>query len=479
MRRAPQLDFARPAREPDILIEPGAARNRRPLDTAGRFRSGGRRGGRKTAQASFIAAAHIASPRRLRPPAPKARKQSTGVRSRRRRRVVARARGVLERRRKPICCLAALVGLLGALQIASVYLESRQAPPPAVVRPAGPAKSDEVKPQSMARTPGRRRSPTMPRRTRARPFDERRRAARHAEGAGSPVERPVAAEISLRLARPAVGVDDRRRAPDAADEEGRPRAGGKHREESGRFAGRDGGDRGCRAAATPPPSTNSARAAPIEIQIARDLKGAAEMFERSATRVYAAGNTGSASCTSAASASRAILRSPSSGISAGRRSRQRARHAQHRGHSRGTATASRTIRRLKWFRRAAEHGVRDSQYNLAILMRAAWAAWQDLVQSYAWFAAAASQGDEDAAKSATRSARSSTQSLWRAQRAWRGLPSAQRRSGGQRGHAAARRLAGAAAAAEERGQGRADRQAEGLTPLIWRLNRRPLWVEMS
>lgn len=51
-----------------------------------------------------------------------------------------------------------------------------------------------------------------------------------------------------------------------------------------------------------------------------------------------------------------------------------------------------------WFRRAAEYGVRDSQYNLAVLYARGLGMNQDLVQSYAWFAAAAAQGDEEAGK---------------------------------------------------------------------------------
>ncbi len=51
-----------------------------------------------------------------------------------------------------------------------------------------------------------------------------------------------------------------------------------------------------------------------------------------------------------------------------------------------------------WFRQGAEYGVRDSQYNLGVLYARGMGLTQDLVQSYAWFAAAAAQGDEDAAK---------------------------------------------------------------------------------
>jgi len=51
-----------------------------------------------------------------------------------------------------------------------------------------------------------------------------------------------------------------------------------------------------------------------------------------------------------------------------------------------------------WFRQGAEFGVRDSQYNLGVLYARGLGLTQDLVQSYAWFSAAASQGDDDAGK---------------------------------------------------------------------------------
>lgn len=52
----------------------------------------------------------------------------------------------------------------------------------------------------------------------------------------------------------------------------------------------------------------------------------------------------------------------------------------------------------EWFRKAAELGVRDSQFNLAILYARGLGVGQSLTQSYLWFAAAADQGDGDAAK---------------------------------------------------------------------------------
>ncbi|MGE5368696.1 MAG: peptidoglycan-binding protein [Chloroflexota bacterium] len=52
----------------------------------------------------------------------------------------------------------------------------------------------------------------------------------------------------------------------------------------------------------------------------------------------------------------------------------------------------------EWFRKAGELGVRDSQFNLAILYARGLGVSQSLVQSYLWFSAAATQGDADADK---------------------------------------------------------------------------------
>jgi len=52
----------------------------------------------------------------------------------------------------------------------------------------------------------------------------------------------------------------------------------------------------------------------------------------------------------------------------------------------------------EWFRKAADFGVRDSQYNLAILYARGLGVGQSMTQSYMWFAIAAAQGDQDAAK---------------------------------------------------------------------------------
>ncbi len=50
-----------------------------------------------------------------------------------------------------------------------------------------------------------------------------------------------------------------------------------------------------------------------------------------------------------------------------------------------------------WFKRAAEFGVRDSQYNYAVLLARGLGVQQDFVASYVWFAVVAAQGDQDSA----------------------------------------------------------------------------------
>ncbi|MGB3812048.1 MAG: peptidoglycan-binding protein [Shinella sp.] len=51
-----------------------------------------------------------------------------------------------------------------------------------------------------------------------------------------------------------------------------------------------------------------------------------------------------------------------------------------------------------WFQKASEFGVRDSQFNLAILYARGNGVKQDLEESYKWFAIAARDGDQDAAE---------------------------------------------------------------------------------
>ena len=51
-----------------------------------------------------------------------------------------------------------------------------------------------------------------------------------------------------------------------------------------------------------------------------------------------------------------------------------------------------------WFGKAAEYGVRDSQYNLAVLLARGLGVPKDLAKSYTWFAIVAAAGDDDAAR---------------------------------------------------------------------------------
>jgi len=51
-----------------------------------------------------------------------------------------------------------------------------------------------------------------------------------------------------------------------------------------------------------------------------------------------------------------------------------------------------------WFGKAAEYGIRDSQYNVAVLLARGLGLPKDLVKSYTWFAIVAAAGDADAAK---------------------------------------------------------------------------------
>jgi localization factor PodJL len=52
----------------------------------------------------------------------------------------------------------------------------------------------------------------------------------------------------------------------------------------------------------------------------------------------------------------------------------------------------------EWFRKAAMFGVRDSQFNLAVLYARGMGVPQDLKQSYLYFTLAVQQGDTDAGK---------------------------------------------------------------------------------
>ena len=61
----------------------------------------------------------------------------------------------------------------------------------------------------------------------------------------------------------------------------------------------------------------------------------------------------------------------------------------------GVARAA-TVNAAALFRRAGEHGLRDSQFNLAVLHLRGLGVSTDLVEAYKYFALAAAQGDTEA-----------------------------------------------------------------------------------
>jgi localization factor PodJL len=52
----------------------------------------------------------------------------------------------------------------------------------------------------------------------------------------------------------------------------------------------------------------------------------------------------------------------------------------------------------QWFRKAADHGVADSQYNLAVLYARGIGVEVNMAEAYKWFTLAAKEGDKEAAK---------------------------------------------------------------------------------
>ena len=131
---------------------------------------------------------------------------------------------------------------------------------------------------------------------------------------------------------------------------------------------------------------------------ARDYKNAAQWFEKSAAKGVAP-----------AQYRLGVLYERGLGVE---RDTAQARQWYQRAADRGNARAMHNLAVLLadgggkpeyadaaiWFRKASELGVKDSQFNLAILYARGMGVAQDFVESYAWFAAAAAQGDADAAK---------------------------------------------------------------------------------
>ena len=118
----------------------------------------------------------------------------------------------------------------------------------------------------------------------------------------------------------------------------------------------------------------------------------------------------------------------------------------------------------KWFRKAANYGVADSQYNLGILYARGIGVEQNLAEAYRWFALAAREGDREALKKrddvATRLDRQSLMAAQRAAETFRPEPQPEAATevkappGGWDTQAAATPAGGKAQAARRRAQAR-------------------------
>jgi localization factor PodJL len=391
------------SREPDILIEPGAGRTRRPSAAAPAAAIDDI--GEKNAQASFIAAARRAALAAQAASAAAEEEEELAAAeggSSKFGGALAQAKSVFERRRKPILLsLAALIGLLGALQIARVYLDAAPPGPPEplpIVRPAAPAaKNDGAKapgPEAARKAPVA--APDLA--SAEPPASARPDAASKAPVAGFDQAPPMlatppgAAPRKVEAAPPATVAD----APSEARKVDPAPVGAiaKKAEEPAVMAAIEAA--AARGDAVAQYELGARRA--DGNQTSRDLKGAADMFEKSATKGFAP-----------AQYRLGVVYERGLGVP---RDTALAKLWYQRAADRGNVRSMHNLAVLvadgdgkpdyaaaaKWFRRAAEHGVRDSQYNLAILYARGMGGPQDLAQSYAWFSAAAVQGDEDAGK---------------------------------------------------------------------------------
>ncbi|MDE2362445.1 MAG: SEL1-like repeat protein [Hyphomicrobiales bacterium] len=382
----------------DILIEPGAGPRVRPLAGSGDQDQAGR-----SAQASLIEAARRAqravkaASASLDAPekAPAMASEGPAKVS-----ALAQARLAYERRRKPILLgLAALVILLGGAQVAKLALGGG-AEPASVAHPATPAKPDT---KNVSQAPDATAKPpvadaeTKP----AAPAADDKSAA-----PGAPAPQSKSPSASIDAAPP----------PDKRSEAATPAAPVVANAAPSEPAKVDPTPVGAINTKAPDPAVEMAAietlaargdaAAQYElgarradgVRTARNPKGAAEMFEKSATKGFAP-----------AQYRLGVVYERGLGLA---RDSMLAKLWYQRAADRGNVRAMHNLAVLladndgkpdyagaaKWFRKAAEYGVRDSQYNLAILYARGMGGPQDLVQSYAWFAAAAAQGDEDAGK---------------------------------------------------------------------------------
>lgn len=388
-QRAPA---AAPSLDNDILIEPGAGRGGRAASaSAGDLDD-------PSPQAGFIAAARRAAlaAQAASAAAEEAEAVDAAEKTQNEGRL-AQVRAVYERRRKPILLsLAALIGLLGALQIARVYTSrsSGLAEPPPIVRPADPAPA--------AKAP--------------QPKDESAAPAQPDKGAAAKEETapPIGPKADASLPSEATPVES---APAAAPRRvdtptNLPTMARQPRADAGPVDTAPVGTIQKPAAIVVPTAALEKIAAQgdagAQFELGaryadgnhanRDLKAAARWFEKSAEKGLAP-----------AQYRLGVLYERGLGVD---RNIATARHWYERAAAAGNVRAMHNLAVLladgggkpdytaaaRWFRKAAEHGVRDSQYNLAILYARGMGGPQDLVQSYVWFSAAADQGDADAAK---------------------------------------------------------------------------------
>jgi localization factor PodJL len=68
----------------------------------------------------------------------------------------------------------------------------------------------------------------------------------------------------------------------------------------------------------------------------------------------------------------------------------------------GTGVAVDERAAVEWFRRAAEAGLQDSQYNLARLYEQGYGVTQNAAEAYKWYLIAGAGGDAEARSSAER-----------------------------------------------------------------------------
>lgn len=383
-----ELAPALPPSAEDFLIEPGVGLNR----VAG-ARARSAEPNEPAPQASFIAAARRAAKAAQAPgaqggasggaPGAEAQPLAGDAAPAARGGAVEQVRALYEKRKRPILLgLAAVVMMLGALQVVGFLGDDRPAPAqksetvkPGAAKPgAGSAALDSQKPDvAEPRKPAEARS-DMPAEAPANAAPPQ--AALPVPPSAAPAEAPPAAQPPQRRAdapvdNQPVGAIAR---PDARD-----------------------------PAHLQTLAARGDAAAQYELAVrfadqSRDFKNAAHWFEKSASKGLAP-----------AQYRLGVLYERGLGVT---RDPALARSWYQRAAERGNARAMHNLAVLLadgggkpeyseaavWFRKAAERGVKDSQYNLAILYARGMGVAQDLVESYGWFAAAAAQGDADAGR---------------------------------------------------------------------------------